>query len=175
VRYAIVGVLALAAFFGAYKFATAGSASGAGSTPAQPGAAQSSAGLGGTGGCCGGGTGATGAGTGSSASGGCCGGGTAAAAAPVEGAAKVSGGVQKIYVAVKLQYNPNVIHLKAGLPAEITFSSAQGCTGYVQSQDLGFQEDLTTGQKTVKLQGLKPGTYGFACAMNMVQGKVVVE
>lgn len=171
VRYAVVVVLALAAFFGAYRFASAGSVSGSGAVLAQPSGAPNSAAAaaGAGGGCCGAGAGGAGA-----AAGGCCGG-SGASATPVEGTAKVSGGVQKIYVDVKLQYKPNVIHLKAGVPAEITFSQAQGCTGLVQSQDLGFQEDLTTGAKTVKLQGLQPGTYGFACGMNMVHGTLIAK
>ena len=158
IRYAIIGMLAVAAFFGAYKFASAGSVGGSAQAPspatsAQGGASSSAA----AGGCCGGG----------GASGGCCGSGSAAAVAPVLG--------YDVFVDVKLQYSPNVIHLKAGVPTEITFSSAQGCTGVVQSQDLGFEEDLTSGSKTVKLDGLKPGTYGFSCGMNMIQGHVVVE
>jgi hypothetical protein len=145
-RYAIVGALAVVALFGAYRFASAGSASGSGSAPAQTVAGTQS-----------------GAGTQGAASGGCacCGGASTADAAPVEGRAIVSGGVQRISVDVKLQYSPNVLRLKAGVPAAITFSAAQGCTGVVHSQDLGFQEDLTT--------------YGFACSMNMVRGQIVVE
>lgn len=158
IRYLIIGVLALAAFFGAYKFASAGSAGGSAVAPAQATAgSQNTASAAGGGGCA------------------CCGGTSSAAAAPIGGKATLLGGVQKINVDVKLQYTPNVLRLKAGVPAEITFSSAQGCTGVVQSQDLGFQEDLTTGPKTVKLTALKPGTYGFACGMNMVHGQIVVE
>jgi len=45
----------------------------------------------------------------------------------------------------------------------------------VQSNDLGFSEDLTAGPKTVKLAALEPGTYAFSCGMEMVFGKIVVE
>jgi plastocyanin domain-containing protein len=45
----------------------------------------------------------------------------------------------------------------------------------VQSQQLGFAEDLTSGPKTVKLGALQPGTYTFACGMNMVSGTIVVK
>lgn len=178
IRYMLIGVLVVAAFFGAYKFASAAStraASANGVAAATPAASAaqlaaqgggSSAAAGG-GGCCGG--------AGASAGGGCCGGGGAASTKPVAGTAKLSGGVQTIDVKVTTSYSPNVIKLKAGVPAEINFSSAQGCTGIVQSTDLNFQEDLTTGPKTVKLQGLQPGTYGFACGMNMVQGQIVVQ
>ena len=199
VRYVLIGMLAVAAFFGAYKFAAAGSVQPATSTGAtsasvaapsagvavtaadtapqasaapvsggsSAGAGAGSAGAGG-GSCCGG--------AGGSAAGGCCGGsGAATTSKPLTGTAKLSGNVQTMAVKVTTSYSPNVIILKAGLPAQITFSQAQGCTGVVQSAELGFQEDLTTGPKTVKLQGLSAGTYAFACGMNMVTGTILVK
>lgn len=185
-RYALLGALIVAAFFGAYRYAQATSASAQADAPAAGGATTAAASAGG-GSCCGGttGAGADGAsasgagGPGASAptasgSGGCCGS-DPSASEPVQGTASLSGGVQKIDVKVTTSYSPNVIRLKAGVPAEITFSQAQGCTAIVQSQDLGFQEDLSSGPKTVKLQGLSAGTYQFACGMNMVQGQVVVQ
>ncbi len=99
----------------------------------------------------------------------------AGAAVSTPGVARIENGVQKISVQVGFKYSPDVIRLKAGVPAEITFGEGQGCTAVVQSQDLGFQEDLSGGPKTVKLQGLQPGTYGFACGMNMVTGQVVIS
>jgi plastocyanin len=173
-RYVLIAGLVVVAFFGAYRFASARSQPAqagafAGATSATTGAVPAANGQ-----AASGGQGAAGQSSGGGCA--CCGtGASSAAAAPVEGTAKLEGGVQKIYVDVKLQYNPNVIKLKAGVPAEITFSAAQGCTGQVQSADLGFQEDLTTGEKTVKLKGLQPGTYGFSCGMNMVHGQIVVE
>lgn len=95
--------------------------------------------------------------------------------APAAQAATTENGVQKIAVKVGFDYAPGVIRLKAGVPAEITFSEAQGCTSVVQSSDLGFQEDLSTGAKTVKIKALQPGTYGFACGMDMVRGQIVVS
>lgn len=95
--------------------------------------------------------------------------------APAEQAATTQNGVQKIAVKVGFDYAPSVIRLKAGVPSEITFGAAQGCTSVVQSADLGFQEDLSSGAKTVKLNALQPGTYGFACGMNMVRGQIVVS
>ena len=92
------------------------------------------------------------------------------------GTAHVTGNVQKISVDLSTGvYNPDVISLKAGVPAEITFGQSSGCTAIVQSQDLGFQADLTGGPQTVKLAALQPGTYGFACGMNMVRGEIVVK
>jgi len=158
-RTILIVVLAIAAFFGAYKFASALN------QPAVAGTAQAS---GATAGLLGG----AGGSGGSAAGGGCCGGG----GAPVEGAATVDGDVQKIAIDLSTgSYNPNVIKLKAGVPTEITFGASGGCTAQVQSSDLGFSEDLTSGPKTVKLGALQPGTYNFACGMNMVTGQIVVE
>jgi plastocyanin len=89
---------------------------------------------------------------------------------------EVDGGVQKFTVNVGASgYEPNVVKLKAGVPTEITFGQSQGCTGIVQSSDLGFQVDVSGGSQTVKLPALQAGTYGFACGMGMVTGQIVVE
>ena len=93
----------------------------------------------------------------------------------VDGTAVVSDGVQKITVNVTNVYNPNVVYLKAGVPTELTFAGGQGCTVRVQSESLGFAEGMAGGPVTVKLDALQPGTYPFACGMNMVHGKVVVR
>ena len=178
-RRVMIVALVLIAAFGAYKFASAqaGSApvsaatsgqtdAGGALTPAvasvDPSAADPSAAAAGAGAACA-----------------CCGSG-----APTEngvtgprtdGVAAVEGGVQKISVDVGSVYTPNAITLKAGVPAEIIFSQSQGCTQIVESADLGFSEDLAAGPRTVKLQGLQPGTYAFSCGMQMVFGQIVVE
>ena len=165
VRLAIIGVLVVGAFFGAYRIASAVSGrnapnkvagaqtAGAPVTDAADGGAPACA-------CCG---------TGQPTEGGVTG-------AEVEGAAAVAGSVQTIAVDLSAgTYAPNVIKLKAGVPAEITFGQGSGCTAVVQSNDLGFSEDLNAGPKTVKLGALEPGTYSFSCGMEMVFGKIVVE
>lgn len=88
---------------------------------------------------------------------------------------KSASGVQKASVAVTNVYSPSTVELKAGAPAEITFSRGQGCTSIVKSQALGFHEDLSTGPRTVHLPALQPGTYDFECGMNMVHGTIVVR
>jgi hypothetical protein len=191
-RWSIIIAIALIAFFASYRYAVA--ASGASQAVGANGLASTGGGqvtsVSGGGGCCGGGaktaaTGVTGgaptgaAGSGAavgtpSGGGGCCGGGASGPATTK--AAAVTGGVQTIAVDLsKGYYDPSVIQLKAGVPAEITFGQASGCTGIVQSQQLGFSEDLSTGPKTVKLAGLQPGTYQFACGMGMVTGSIVVK
>ncbi len=167
VRYAVVATLVAGAFFGAYRFASARSnqspdggapfvpasigqnVGGDASVPATPGCA-----------CCG-------------------------SAAPtengvtgelVEGVGKVAGGVQRIDVDLsKGYYDPNVIVLEAGVPAEITFGRSAGCTAQVMSKDLGFFEDLSTGPATVELPALDAGEYAFSCGMEMVFGKILVR
>ena len=172
-RWAMIVGLVLVAFFGAYKFASArtGTSAAVGSptalTAGSSGGSASPAGASG---------GAATSGSGCA----CCSGGGAPTAngvtgAPTKGTATVEGGVQKISVDVTTVYNPNTITLKAGVPAEITFSQAQGCTQIVQSKDLNFSEDLSAGPKTVKLDALQPGTYSFSCGMQMVFGQIVVE
>lgn len=171
-RYAIVAAFIIIAFFGSFAYAQSrnagtvtGVASAAGGTTGIAASPSTTGGPGSTGGA---------PAAGGSAAGGCCGGG--ASAAPIAGTAQVVGGVQKISVDLSSgSYNPNVLDLQAGIPAEITFGRSSGCTGQVQSQQLGFAEDLTSGPKTVKLGALQPGTYTFACGMNMVSGTIVVK
>ncbi len=174
----IVGFAALA-FFASYRFAvasttTSASAASAASATGTPlaGGTGTAAPAAGRGGCCGGG-----AATPVAGGGGCCGGGAGAPAGSQKTvAAAIAAGVQKITVdTTKGYYNPATIQLKAGVPAEITFTQSSGCLSQVQSQDLGFSEDLTGGPKTIKLGALKAGTYGFACGMNMQSGSIVVK
>jgi hypothetical protein len=199
-RWAVIAAIAGVAFFGSYRYALASSSIPATAT-ASTGVTGTVTSVSGGGGCCGGrtaasttgatsgttsGTTGTTSGTGvaasggtaaaSSSGGGCCGGGAGANAPAVKKSATVSGGVQKISVDLsKGYYDPNTIQLKAGVPAEITFGQASGCTGIVQSQQLGFSEDLSAGPKTVKIAALQPGTYQFACGMSMVTGTIVVK
>jgi hypothetical protein len=178
----IVGLL-VAAFLGAYRFAQARSNQAAASSPAAQSAAApagqqapASDAAAASGGCCGSSDGASGA-----ASGGCCGSGSGATTTGgvtgdrVEGTAQTAGGVQAIAVKVSTTYSPNVIKLKAGIPAEITFGQGSGCTSQIISKDLGFSTDVSAGPQTVKIPSPQKGTYSFSCSMGMVFGQIVVE
>lgn len=165
VRYVLIAGLVVAAFFGAYRFAGARSAS---VTPGQDAAGSFTQAVSGdpsaasVPGCA------------------CCG-----SSAPtengitgdaVEGAAVVEGDSQSIDIDMSAgYYQPNVIKLAAGVPAKVTFGQSSGCTAQVMSEQLGFFEDLTTGPVTVELPALEPGEYDFSCGMAMVFGKIVVE
>jgi plastocyanin len=184
-RWALILGFAALAFLASYGFAIARSSATtapiAGIPLATTAGSPAAATPGGAGGCCGSGgaakasPGAVGGSTSASPAGGggCCGG---ASGPKITKKADVVGGVQTIAVDLsKGYYDPSTIELKAGLPAEITFSQAAGCLGQVQSQELSFFEDLTSGPKTVKLGALQPGTYTFTCGMQMVSGTIVVK
>lgn len=166
-RYLIIAAIVLAAFLGSYGIAVAkaGKANAGTAQAAAPVAAPATtAALSGRPGATGGAACA------------CCGGSGSGSSAPTEGSAVSEGGVQKASIDLSTgRYNPSTIKLKAGVPAEITFGQSSGCTAQVQSQDLGFFEDLTSGPVTVKLPALKAGTYSFSCGMQMVFGSIVVE
>jgi hypothetical protein len=178
-RWMVIAAIAVIAFFGSYRFAQASSSVPAASTPAS--GVVSAAGPAGTpqatagGGCCGsGGSGAAASGS-TSGGGGCCGG-SAKSGPAVSKKATVAGNVQTASVDLsKGYYDPNTIELKAGVPAEITFGQASGCLSQVQSQRLGFFEDLTKGAVTIKLPALPAGTYTFTCGMQMQSGTIVVK
>lgn len=160
VRYAVIALLVIVAFFASYKFAVASRGD------AGPGVATTAVA---------GGPGGTATSASDTPACACCGG-ASGSTTPVEGAATADAdGVQRIIVNTDGSYDPNVIKLAAGVPAEITFKAASGCMGQVMSKELGFYEDLTTGDKTVKLDGLDAGTYEFSCGMQMVFGQIVVE
>jgi hypothetical protein len=163
-QFVIIGVLVLGAFFGAYKFASARNGQ---SAPAAAGVSQAAS------------PGAAAPADGATPACACCGSGAPTANGvtgdPVEGAAVVAGGIQAIAVDVGTTYSPNIIKLKVGVPAEITFGQGGGCTAQVMSTDLGFSEDLSAGPKVVKLAALEKGTYSFSCGMSMVFGQIVVE
>lgn len=164
VRLIVLGVLLVGAFFGAYQFAQArsGAPAGAAVVPSQTvAAANGSADAGGAGcACCGSTAPTVGGVTGD----------------PVEGVAQVTGDVQTVSVDLSQgYYQPNVLKLRAGVPAKITFGQSAGCTAQVMSKELGFFEDLTAGPATVDVPALEAGEYSFSCGMEMVFGKIVVE
>ncbi|RVU71474.1 MULTISPECIES: cupredoxin domain-containing protein [Lactobacillus] len=75
-------------------------------------------------------------------------------------------------------YKPEVVTFKQGKEAQLKFipSDSMGCMNEVVSKDLNFDQKLD-GQKEVviNIPTDKPGTYTYACSMDMFHGKVVVE
>ncbi len=94
------------------------------------------------------------------------------------GEATQDAGVQVIKVGVRDgYYSPNQFAAKAGTPIKVTFSGkAEGCLGMPKFPSLNKKADFTkTGEATIDLGTLKPGTYEFTCGMDMTGGKIVVQ
>ena len=75
-------------------------------------------------------------------------------------------------------YKPDVIPFKAAKPAQIKFipSDNMGCMNEIVFKDLGVDKTLDDKKEiTVDIPTDKPGTYNFACGMDMFHGKVVVK
>lgn len=91
--------------------------------------------------------------------------------------ADVVNGVQKVEVAVEGGYKPEIVQLKAGVPAELTFlrKSASSCFDEVLLPDFGQQAKLPVNQPyTFTIQPNKPGSYTYSCGMHMFFGKIEV-
>lgn len=174
IRYVAVGALAVAAFFGAYRFAQAQSAKA--ETSASPTGIVASAAAP-TGGAGAANTSGSGGGCNMSggAGGGCCGSG-GGSTATVPGKTAVAGSVQKVTIDLTTgSYSPNRITAKAGIPIELDFKGpASGCNGTVVSQQLGFQQDVSNGG-TIEVGPLKPGNYAWTCGMGMYTAQIVVQ
>lgn len=75
-------------------------------------------------------------------------------------------------------FDPASIETKAGQPLKLAFyrPNAQNCASEVVFPDLGIRKNLPAGQTTiVDVVPPKSGTFGFACAMNMLKGKLIVR
>lgn len=94
-------------------------------------------------------------------------------------AAEVSNaGVQQIKVTVKGGYSPDVIVVKEGIPVRLEFyrDEASSCTEQVVFGDFGIAKNLPAFQTTpIEFTPDKIGEFTFACGMNMVRGKLIVE
>lgn len=87
-------------------------------------------------------------------------------------------GVQRIKVTVKGGYSPDVIVVKQGVPVRLDFyrDETASCTEQVIFGDFGIARNLPAFQTTpIEFTPDKTGEFTFACGMNMVRGKLVVE
>ncbi|MEU6982075.1 cupredoxin domain-containing protein [Streptomyces sp. NPDC046324] len=94
------------------------------------------------------------------------------------GTVRVEGGVQRVDVTVRGGYSPNLIKVRQGTPVELVFDRQEAgeCTSRVVFPDLKVGAGLPAHTRTtVRLSPDRPGTYGFACGMNMIHGTLVVE
>jgi len=92
-------------------------------------------------------------------------------------AAKYSAG-QEIKGTVKSEYSPNRIVVKKGRPVRLLFyrDDDSECTAQVVIPDLNVKQDLALKKDTaVAFVPEKEGEFTFACGMDMMKGKLVVE
>jgi plastocyanin domain-containing protein len=93
-------------------------------------------------------------------------------------AAAEVGGVQELKITVKGGYSPDTVVVKAGRPVRLDFyrDETASCTEEVVLGDFGISRHLPAYQTTsIEFTPEKPGEYTFACGMNMVRGRLVVE
>lgn len=95
-----------------------------------------------------------------------------------KGTATEENGVQVVKVTLKDgYYSPNEITIKAGMPAKLVFSGeAKDCAGKPKIAALSQQVDFTgTGEATMDLGTVEPGTYELTCGMGSAGGNLIVE
>src|SRR6266498_789589 len=92
--------------------------------------------------------------------------------------AELGDGVQRVEVTVRGGYSPDVIRVRQGVPLEVVFDRQEtgDCTSRVVFADLGVNAALPAYQRTtVRMTPARAGEFGFACGMNMIHGRLVVE
>ena len=92
--------------------------------------------------------------------------------------ADLANGRQEGQVVVKGGYEPEVLYLKQGVPAEVTFKMEDktACLSHLVFSSLGVDKDLSK-EKLAKVQipTDKAGEIDYACGMDMFHGKIVVR
>lgn len=87
-------------------------------------------------------------------------------------------GVQEIKVTVKGGYSPDVIVVKNGVPVRLNFyrDETSSCSEQVVFGDFGIVKDLPAFKTTpIEFTPEKTGEFTFACGMNMLRGKLIVQ
>ena len=87
-------------------------------------------------------------------------------------------GVQEIKVTVKGGYSPDVIVVKQGVPVRLNFyrDETSSCSEQVVFGDFGIAKDLPAFKTTpIEFTPDKSGEFTFACGMNMLRGKLIVQ
>jgi len=75
-------------------------------------------------------------------------------------------------------YTPELIILKKSVPARIVFDrkDPSPCLDQIVFPDFGVHVDLPMGEEyVVEITPEQAGEFGFACGMNMMHGKMIVE
>jgi plastocyanin domain-containing protein/YHS domain-containing protein len=88
------------------------------------------------------------------------------------------GRVQEVEVTVKGGYIPDVVKARPGVPLRIRFrrEETSTCSEEVVFPDFGIRRHLPAFETTtIELPAAPSGSYGFACGMDMMHGRVVVD
>ena len=91
---------------------------------------------------------------------------------------ELRGGVQEVEVTVRGGYSPDVIRAQRGVPLRLIFDrqEAGDCSSRVLFSDFGVSASLPAFERTtVDLVPDEVGEFGFACGMNMIHGRLLVE
>ena len=86
--------------------------------------------------------------------------------------------VQEIKVSVKGEYSPDRIVVKKNSPVRLLFyrDDDSECTAEVVVPDLKLKQRLAVKQETaLEFVPDKEGEFTFACGMDMMKGKIVVQ
>jgi plastocyanin domain-containing protein len=86
--------------------------------------------------------------------------------------------IQEIKITVEGEYSPDRIVVKKGRPVRLLFyrEDDSECTAQVVIPDLNVKQDLALKKDTaVAFVPEKEGEFTFACGMDMMKGKLVVE
>ena len=87
-------------------------------------------------------------------------------------------GVQVVDIAVRGGYSPDLVRVTAGVPVQLRFDRQDNsdCTSRVVFPDLRKSVSLAAFDTTaVDLLVEEPGEYPWACGMNMLHGRLIVE
>ena len=87
-------------------------------------------------------------------------------------------GTQEIKVTVRGGYSPDVIVVKKDVPVRLNFyrDETSSCSEQVVFGDFGIARDLPAFKTTpIEFTPDKTGEFTFACGMNMLLGKLIVE
>jgi Cu+-exporting ATPase len=88
------------------------------------------------------------------------------------------GDVQEVRVTVKGGYSPDLVRVRQGVPLRVVFDRQESgeCTSRVVFPDFALNRSLPAyAQTSVELMPDRAGEFGFACGMNMVHGRLLVE
>jgi P-type Cu+ transporter len=91
--------------------------------------------------------------------------------------AEKKAGVQEVTVRVEGTYQPDRIEVQAGAPVRLLFDrqEAASCSDRVVIPAFHINQELPAFQTTaVEFTPSTPGTYAFACGMNMYRGQLIV-